>query len=220
MGYRLTYYTCPKDMIEKAKKATDDDYEEFLPFEQMEEIYYDITNWIYFDTFQNIVENGNEDSIWKRVFDKYLEVEDDVTIRYCDKKAWEKLINLIRQEILRIHKFNYLGHQSSFDIIDVVDNKKNVDNLPKIYKKSDWKFSEKINAIEKARLIANEYDYHADIFKIYYEKSDDDFLEMINNNENKYIVSFGPKWEDTLSNFLYLYKNFDWENNVVLIYGG
>lgn len=220
MGYRLSYYTCPKDMIEKAKKATDDDYEELLPFEQMEKIYYDITNWIYFDTFQNIVENGNEDSIWKRVFDKHLEVEDDVTIRYCDKKAWEKLINLIRQEILRIHKFNYLGHQSSSDIIDVVDNKKNVDDLPKIYKKSDWKFAEKVNAVEKARLIANEYDYYADIFKIYYEKSDDEFLEMINNNENKYIVSFGSKWENTLSNFLYLYKNFDWKNNVVLIYGG
>lgn len=220
MGYRLSYYTCSKDMIERAKKATDDDYEELLPFEQMENIYYDITNWVYFDTFQNIVENGNEDSIWKRVFDKHLEVEDDVTIRYCDKKAWEKLINLIRKEILRIHKFNYLGHQSSFDIIDVVDNKKNIDDLPKIYKKSDWKFDGKVNAIEKARLIANESDYRTDIFKIYYEKSDDEFLEMINNNENKYMVSFGSKWEDALSNFLYLYKNFDWENNVVLIYGG
>ena len=41
--------------------------------------------------------------------------------------------------------------------------------------------------------------------------TDDDYEELL---------PFGSKWEDTLSNFLYLYKNFDWKNNVVLIYGG
>ena len=98
MGWRLSYYKYPKERIEKYKNYTDEDYknsEEWFT-DNLELMFYDITNWLYFEEFRNL----NEGKIWSRLFNNKLEIESDISLMTINKEQLFNLIRLIQKHIL------------------------------------------------------------------------------------------------------------------------
>lgn len=90
MGYRLTFYKCPKSIVEQYKDLTDEDFEEDDNWNQryvypddaegVEEMWYDCTMWLYFDEFRELCRSNWEDKIWSRLFNNTLECECDLSL--------------------------------------------------------------------------------------------------------------------------------------------
>ena len=72
MGWRLSYYKCPKEHAEKYRNYTDEDIknDEGLITDNLEMMFYDITNWLYFKEFETI----DDDNVWSRLFNNKLEI--------------------------------------------------------------------------------------------------------------------------------------------------
>ena len=197
MGWRLSYYKCPKERIEKYKNYTDEDYknsEEWFT-DNLELMFYDITNWLYFEEFRNL----NEGKIWARLFNNKLEIEDDISLMTINKEQLFNLIRLIQKHILnRKNKINIKKFDEEYG--SIVEDKK----LSDIY--------------QNVRQIIIDDEFQSNMFKIYYDVTDKEFEKLL--NDNPYSVSLNSDWESVMANFIHVYKTFDWENNVILVYGG
>jgi hypothetical protein len=202
MGYRLTYYKCPKAHADKYRNITNEDFsnDDFVyPSDGLEEMFYDITNWIWFEEFQNLSTNNEEDKIWSRLFTNKLEIEDDISLMTIDKEQMFNLINMIRRFILSKNK------------------RINIRNFDKEFESPVGKDESKI--YKDTREILCNHTFDVDVFNIYYNvNNDEEFLKVL--NEHPYSVCFGTSWRDTLNNFIHVYKTFDWENNYIIVYGG
>lgn len=197
MGWRLSYYKCPKERIEKYKNYTDKDYknnEEWFT-DNLELMFYDITNWLYFKEFETI----DDDKVWSRLFNNKLEVESDISLMTINKEQLFNLIRLIQKHILnRKNKINIKKFDNEYGTI--IDDKELSDTY------------------QNVRQIIVDDEFRTNVFKIYYDVTDKEFEKLL--NDNPYSVSLNSDWESTMANFVHVYKTFDWENNVILVYGG
>ena len=225
MGYRLTFYNCPKSVIEKYKNLTDEDFEyddsddsTQYPYEVdgVEEMWYDLTMWLYFNEFEKLCENKQEEKIWSRVFENKLAIEDDFSFNTMNKEQFRNFIDMVRRHISSIYERDCLDSKGAFELAKLQKGKIKYEDLEDRYVDRNDFFS-KINAVEKARHIAVDYSYERDVYKLYYE-NDDDFNK--NLEEDKYTVAFGCSWQSVLCNLIFVYKTFDWENNCILVCGG
>ena len=194
MGHRLTFYKCPNECAERFRHTTYDDFE--FSTDDFEEMFYDITNWIYFDEFKKLCENNEEDKIWSKLFDDIP--LSDVDYKTINKEQMFNLINMIRRFILSENKH--------FDIFELDKKIRDVSD------------KDRDKLYEDARKIIIDKNFETDIFYIYYNKPDEDFLNEL--DKKPYMVYFGSTWMSALINFIYVYKTFDWENNCILVYGG
>ena len=197
MGWRLSYYKCPKKHVEKYRNYTDEDIKNNKEWitDNLEMMFYDITNWLYFKEFETI----DDDKVWSRLFNNKLEIEDDISLMTINKEQLFNLIRLIQKHIL---------------------NKRNKINI----KEFDKEYGTSINDKEKsktyqdARQIILDNELQETFFKILYDVTDNEFEKLL--NDNPYSVSMTSDWESAMANFIHVYKTFDWENNVILVYGG
>ena len=225
MGYRLTFYNCPKSVIEKYKNLTDEDFkyddsDESTPYpyevDGVEEMWYDLTMWLYFKEFEKLCQDKQEEKIWSRVFSNKLNIEDDFSFNTMNKEQFKNFIDMIRRHISSIYERDCLDSKGTFELANLQKGKIKYEDLEDRYVDRNDFFT-KINAVEKARHIAVDYSYERDVYRLYYE-NDDDFNR--NLEEDKYTVSYGCSWQSVLYNLIFVYKTFDWENNCILVCGG
>lgn len=197
MGWRLSYYKCPKERIEKYKNYTDEDIKnnEGWITDNLEMMFYDITNWLYFKEFETI----DDDNVWSRLFNNKLEIEDDISLMTINKEQLFNIIRLIQRHILNKR------------------NKINVEEFDKEYG-TNLNDKEESKTYQNARKIILDNELKETFFKILYDVTDSEFVKLL--NDNPYSVSMTSDWESVMANFAYVYKTFDWENNVILVYGG
>ena len=228
MGYRLTFYNCPKSVIEKYKNLTDEDFKyndsydtvDSTPYpyevDGVEEMWYDLTMWLYFKEFEKLCQDKQEEKIWSRVFSNKLNIEDDFSFNTMNKEQFRNFIDMVRRHISSIYERDCLDSKGTFELANLQKGKIKYEDLEDRYVDRNDFFS-KINAVEKARHIAVDYSYERDVYKLYYG-NDDDFNK--NLEEDKYTVAFGCSWQSVLYNLIFVYKTFDWENNCILVCGG
>lgn len=197
MGWRLSYYKCPKEHAEKYRNYTDEDIknDEGWITDNLEMMFYDITNWLYFKEFETI----DDDNVWSRLFNNKLEIEDDISLMTVNKEQLFNLIRLIQRHILNKR------------------NKINVEEFDKEYG-TNLNDKEESKTYKNARQIILDNELKETFFKILYDVTDSEFVKLL--NDNPYSVSITSDWESVMANFVYVYKTFDWENNVILVYGG
>lgn len=197
MGWRLSYYKCPKEHAEKYRNYTDEDIknDEGWITDNLEMMFYDITNWLYFKEFETI----DDDKIWSKLFNNNLEIEDDISLMTINKEQLFNLIRLIQRHIL---------------------NKRNKINVKEFDKEYGTSMNDKEDSktYQNARQIILDNELQETFFKILYDVTDSEFEKLL--NDNPYSVSMTSDWESTMANFIHVYKTFDWENNVILVYGG
>lgn len=222
MSYKLRFYKCPKSVAEQYKNLTDNDFEsdENLNYPNntgiVEEMWYDCTMWLYFDEFRELCRNKQEEKIWSRLFNNKLECECELSFNTMNKEQFKNFINMIRRHISDLYKRDCLDLKGVFELADLITGKIKYEDLEDRYADRNCDFS-KVNAVEMARRNAIDANFDSDIYRIYYG-SDEDFNRHL--DEEKYKISFGSSWRDTLNNAIFVYKTFDWENNIILICGG
>lgn len=197
MGWRLSYYKCPKEHAEKYRNYTDEDIknDEVWITDNLEMMFYDITNWLYFKEFETI----DDDNVWSRLFNNKLEIEDDISLMTVNKEQLFNLIRLIQRHILNKR------------------NKINVKEFDKEYG-TNMNDKEESKTYQNVRQIIIDNELKETFFKILYDVTDSEFVKLL--NDNPYSVSMTSDWESVMANFVHVYKTFDWENNVILVYGG
>lgn len=197
MGWRLSYYKCPKEHAEKYRNYTDEDIknDEGWITDNLEMMFYDITNWIYFREFETI----DDDKVWSRLFNNKLEIEDETSLMTINKEQLFNLIRLIQKHIL---------------------NKRNKINIKEFDKEYGTSINDKEESktYQDARQIILDKELQETFFKILYDVTDNEFEKLL--NDNPYSVAMTSDWESAMANFIHVYKTFDWENNVILVYGG
>lgn len=222
MGYRLTFNKCPKSVVEQYKNLTDNDFEsdENLNYpnntDMVDEMWYDCTMWLYFDEFRELCSNKQEEKIWSRLFNNKLECECDLSFNTMNKEQFKNFIDMIRRHISDLYKRDCLDSKGVFELADLTSDKIKYEELEKRYEDRN-EYRGKVNAVEMARHNAIDANFDSDIYRFYYG-SDEDFNRHL--DEEKYKISFGSSWRDTLNNAIFVYKTFDWENNIILICGG
>ncbi|MCQ2739799.1 MAG: hypothetical protein MJ237_06185 [bacterium] len=223
MGYRLTFYDCPKSVVKKLESITNDEwdhdnYEKTCPYcqEDVKEMWYDCTMWLYFDSFRQLCKEGKEELVWSRFFKNKLEIEDDCSFNTMNKEQCLFFINLIRKHIISSDKNKILDNNEMRELNNLIDGVITVNELEKKHFYFDIDVEPRYNILEKAEMIARDARMDKTSFSIFY--SDDETFERHLNKP--YIVSYDTTWKDTLTNLIYVYKTFDWDNRCILICGG
>lgn len=225
MGYRLTFYDCPKSVVERLKNTTDeqwdtDDYEKIHPAHQddVKEMWYDCTMWLYFDSYSKLCKEGQEDKVWSRFYENKLEIESDLSFNTMNKEQCLFFINMIKSELHQIYKRRVLNVDGEIELCDVVIGKKKIEDLEEKYPR-DWcngKVVKKCNCLEKARLAMTDAVLDTNLYSLNYMNT----KTFDKNMSNPYKVSYGSGWESVLTNLIYIYKTLDWDNRLILICGG
>ena len=141
----------------------------------------------------------DDDKVWSRLFNNKLEIEDDISLMTINKEQLFNLIRLIQRHILNKR------------------NKINVEEFDKEYG-TNLNDKEESKTYQNARQIILDNELKETFFKILYDVTDSEFVKLL--NDNPYSVSMTSDWESVMANFVHVYKTFDWENNVILVYGG
>lgn len=220
MGFRISLYKCPKDVVSQYKDMTDADFENAdvdypETVKDVEQMMYDVSMWMYFDEYIEMVKQGKTDKIMSRLFNNKMSLECDMSYDTMNKEQCLNFINMIRRFILQNNK--HLDDEGFNDIKKLIKNEISVSDMNKRYTSRHNKHL-KLNALEFALELSETATFDGTFaFNCNYSDVDDSFNEHMNDN---YAVDFNWGWKACLTNLIYIYKTFDWDNNVILVCGG
>lgn len=207
MGFRISLYRVPKEVVHKYENFTEDDYrtdKDGIMFDELQK------ERIIYDTLTDVINSDYADKFSSRLFKNKLSIEDDMTFGTISK---EQLLNIIEEvrvnhilkwfEGRRIEK-NKLGESFS---------------NPPLYllKDHEWTLEEAM----KANQI--EWNIKASKWKWKWENEDNKmhhYLTINIDTNNKWVISGADTYEYLIFDLIHIFKIFDWENDVLVCIGG
>jgi hypothetical protein len=205
MGFRISLYCVPKEIVHKYENFTEDDYradKDGIMFDELEK------ERIKYDTLTDVIMRGCEGKFSSRLFKNELAIEDDI---YFGTISKEQFLNII-EEVRTNHILRWFDGRR-------VDKDKLGDvwlNPPMyLYKDEEWTAEDAMKANQ------GEWNLKADGWKyewLYDEKKH--FLNINIDMDNKWIVSGANIYEYVIFDLIDILKIFDWENNVLVCIGG
>ena len=227
MSYRLSFYRIEKKKLDEVVDWTDDNFyyddEDKSGYDELcdnaEQVMFDCTNWLYFDEFKEISNNGQENKIWSRVFNNELSIESDMSFMKMNKTQFKTFIDLIRHHITDMYERQYVELQKNEELNDLYTGKIKANELEKKYSCAFGIRDQKnFNVLDKLIENTKEMNRKRDMWNIFY-RSDKEFWDIV-EGYGKSKVSFMDDWESCLCNLMYLYRTVDWDNEMIMIIGG
>ena len=227
MSYRLSFYKIEKKKLDEVVDWTDDNFEcdddlrngQDELCDNAEQVLFDCTNWLYFDEFEEICSNGQEDKIWSRMFNNELDIESDITFMKMNKEQFKGFIDLVRHHITDMYDRQYIKLWKNEELDDLYGGKIKGDELEKKYSSAfGIRDKKNFNVLDKLIESTKEMNRRRDMWNIFY-RNDDDFWEYAEGN-GKSKVSFTDDWQSCLCNLMYLYRTVDWDNESIMVIGG
>ena len=227
MSYRLSFYKIKKKKLDEVVDWTDENFEcdddlrnghdELC--DNAEQVLFDCTNWLYFDEFEEICSNGQEDKIWSRMFNNELDIESDITFMKMNKEQFKGFIDLVRHHITDMYERQYIKLWKNEELNDLYGGKIKGDELEKKYSSAfGIRDKKNFNVLDKLIESAKEVNRRRDMWNIFY-RNDEEFWETV-EGYGKSKVSFTDDWQSCLCNLMYLYRTVDWDNEMIMIIGG
>ena len=205
MGFRISLYCVPKEIVHKYENFTEDDYradEDGIMFDELRK------ECIKYDTLTDVIMSGCEDKFSTCLFKNELSIEDDM---YFGTISKEQFLNII-EEVRVNHILRWFNGRR-------VDKDKLGDvwlNPPMyLHKDEGWTAEEAMKANQ------GEWNFKANSWK--YEWFDDDKRHFLNINidmDNKWIISGANSYEYLIFDLIHILKIFDWENDTLVCIGG
>ena len=206
MGFRISLYCVPKEIVHKYENFTEDDYradKDGIMFNELQK------ERVKYDTLTDVIMSGCEDKFSTCLFKNELSIEDDM---YFGTISKEQFLNII-EEVRTNHILKWFNGRR-------VDSKNKLGDVwlnPPMYlhKKEGWTAEEAMKANQA------EWNIKANGWK--YEWFDDEKRHFLNINidmDNKWIISGANSYEYLIFDLIHILKIFDWENNTLVCIGG
>lgn len=205
MGFRISLYCVPKEIVHKYENFTEDDYradKDGIMFNELQK------ECVKYDTLTDIIAKDYEDKFSSRLFKHELSIEDDM---YFGTISKEQLLNII-QEVRTNYIIKWLNGRR-------VDKDKLGDvwlNPPSyLHKDGGWTAEEAMKANQgEWNLRANGWIYD------WWDGKKRHYLNIDINMDNKWIVSGAHSYEYLIFDLIHILKIFDWENDTLVCIGG
>lgn len=205
MGFRISLYCVPKEIVHKYENFTEDDYradENGIMFDELQK------ERIKYDTLTDVIGSDYADKFSSRLFKNKLPIEDDMYFATISKEQFLNIIEEVRVNHI-LKWFN--GRRVDKDKLGEVWL-----NPPMyLYKDEEWTAEEAMKANQA------EWNIKANHWK--YEWGHDKkkhFLTINIDMDNKWIVSGADTYEYLIFDLIHILKIFDWENNILVCIGG
>lgn len=204
MGFRISLYCVPKEVVRKYENFTEDDYcadKDGIMFDELQK------ECIKYDTLTDVIMSGCEDKFSTCLFKNELSIEDDM---YFGTISKEQFLNII-EEVRTNHILKWFNGRR-------VDKDKLGDvwlNPPMyLHKNEGWTADEAMKANQA------EWNIKANSWKYKWDDEKKHFLNINIDMDNKWIVSGANTYEYLIFDLIHILKIFDWKNNVLVCIGG
>lgn len=206
MGFRISLYCVPKEIVHKYENFTEDDYcadNDGIMFDELQK------ECIKYDTLTDVIMSDHEDKFSSCLFKNELSIEDDMYFGTISKEQFLNIIEEVRvNHILKWFNGRRVDGENKLGDIWL--------NLPMyLHKVEGWTAEEAMKANQ------GEWNFKANSWK--YEWFDDEKKHFLNINidmDNKWIISGAKAYEYLIFDLIHILKIFDWENDVLVCIGG
>lgn len=205
MGFRISLYCVPKEIVHKYENFTEDDYradKDGIMFDELQK------ECVKYDTLTDVITSDNEDKFSSRLFKNELAIEDDM---YFGTISKEQLLNIIKEV-----RTNYIIKWLNGRRVDK-DKLGDVWLNPPSYlcKDGGWTAEEAMKANQfEWNLRANGWIYD------WWDGKKRHYLNIDIDTDNKWIVSGADSYEYFIFDLIHILKIFDWENDTLVCIGG
>lgn len=202
MGFRVSLYCVPKEIVNKWKDITEKEYEDCSDkvFDELEK------ECMIYDVLTDVLLHNKNDNFCSRLFTNKLDIECDMSFYTISK---EQLLNII-EEVRVNHICKWFGDR-------VINN----NELGKAFK--DMPPEIKFTTEDALKANQGEWNFKAHCWKHKWkntEHNDYGYYHINLHMDNKWQISGGSTYEYLIFDLIHILKIFDWDNNVIVAIGG
>lgn len=205
MGYRISLYCVPQNVIEKYREYKEEDYKNDKDFyDNLEK------DKVKYDTLTDIISYDKNNSFSTPLFKNKLSIEDDM---YFGTISKEQLLNII-EEVRENHIVKWFSGRVVNDK-GVGESFRKPITLPSVDGKP-------YTPEEAMKANQGEWNMKAILWKCRF-LGDNGEIHYPNINvdiNNKWLVSGGDSYEYLIFDLIHILKIFDWENDELVCIGG
>lgn len=204
MGFRISLYCVPKEIVHKYENFTEDNYradKDGIMFDELQK------ECVIYDTLTDVIQRDNTEKFSSRLFTNKLSIEEDMLFGTISK---EQFLNII-EEVRVNHILKW------FEGRRVTEYKLGEALLNSSLSLREWTAEDAMKANQC------EWNIKASHWKWKWEKKDDKTPHFLNINidtNNKWIISGANTYEYLIFDLIHILKIFDWTNNVLVCIGG
>lgn len=206
MGFRISLYRVPNEIVDKYRGFTEEDYETDDKGVMLDELEKEC---IKYDTLTDVIMSDRNENFSTRLFKNKLEIESDM---YFGTISQQQLLNII-EDVRVNHIIKWFDGRR-------VDKDKLGDYWTKpsffLRRNGQWTPDEAKDANQ------GEWNIKADSWK-YQWKGDDGTPSFLNINlrmNDKWTISGGNAYEYLIFDLIHILKIFDWEKDTLVCIGG
>lgn len=205
MGFRISLYCVPKEIVHKYENFTEEDYcadKDGIMFDELQK------ECVIYDTLTDVIQQDNTEKFSSRLFTNKLSIEEDMFFGTISK---EQFLNII-EEVRVNHILKW------FESRRVTEDK-----LGEAFLNSSLSLRREWTTEDAMKANQCEWNIKALHWKWKWENKDDKMLHFLNINidtNNKWIISGANNYEYVIFDLIHILKIFDWTNNVLVCIGG
>ena len=206
MGFRTSLYCVPKEIAERYKNITEEEYTQLDDYLfndlEKERIAYDVLTWIFMDDLKQ--------EFYTRYFKNKLEIECDMFFGTVSKEQILKIIDEVRKRIYNYYNSKKVIHKTdgTVELGDFWNKEHNIYN--KEFTPEDC-------------LKQNQLDWNHKMGKwgtVWNDDNKTTYPDINIDINNKWIISGSWDYEYFIFDLIHIYKIFDWEHDTLMVIGG
>lgn len=206
MGFRISLYRVPNEIVDKYRGFTEEDYETDDKGVMLDELEKEC---IKYDTLTDVIMSDRNENFSTRLFKNRLEIESDM---YFGTISQQQLLNII-EDVRVNHIIKWFDGRR-------VDKDKLGDYWTKpsffLRRNGQW------TPDEAKDVNQGEWNIKADRWKYQWKDNNGtpSFLNINLHMDDKWTISGGDTYEYVIFDLIHILKIFDWEKDTLVCIGG